>query len=504
MRSPDNSPAIEFRSVTKRFGDFIANEGVSFAISEGSVHGVVGENGAGKSTIMKILYGLYQPDEGSLSIFGQPTVIPNPERAISLGIGMVHQHFKLVPTLSVWENIILGQESGVWIRPAKIIAQLENLQQTYGFQLNLKAQACDLSVGLQQQLEILKLLYREARVLILDEPTAVLTPQEVDRLFEKLLGLQKSGRTLILITHKLREILQFTSKVTVMRQGKVIETRATAGLDEPKLAEMIVGRKIRELPARLVFPSPQNVLELKKVNLKRGGNTPLHEIDLTVRSGEIVGIAGISGNGQQELAEIVSGVERHYQGSSQLFGQELSSADIYALKQTSLSIVPPDRLREGLVSELPVEENLLLGHHRESRYRTGPLYQTEKLHQEMKPLLETYDIRPRSLSVPVGALSGGNQQKVIIARETRNQVRFLLAAYPTRGVDIGAIEFIHSLFLKARAEGAAILLISAELDEILALSDRIVVLYQGKIVGEVSSHEATERKLGLWMTGARA
>lgn len=497
------SLAFSFHGITKRFGSVLASDSVSFAVEKGSIHGVVGENGAGKSTIMKILYGLYVPDAGEIRVEERAQNITDPLHAISLGIGMVHQHFMLVPTLSVWENVVLGSEPTLGkINVSEVLQRLDAIQKDFGFSLDLTEKIENLAVGLQQQVEILKLLYRNAEILILDEPTAVLTPQEVTLLFERLKTLKEKKKTIVLITHKLKEILSFTENVTVMRQGKVVETIATKSLTETTLAEKIIGRKRMLLSSTPRSSKSDTVLKLQNVSWTRQKKQELTNISLEVHAGEIVGIAGIEGNGQHALIEVLSRVFRPTSGSITFLGEELGNKERYFLKQNGLSVIPPNRQDEAIVLDFTVNENAILGHHREDAYTKGCFLSSGKVETYTAGLLERFDVRPRNGELPVSALSGGNQQKLVVARETDGKVKFLIAAHPTRGVDIGAIEFIHSHFLKLKKEGAAILLFSSELDEILALSDRILVMYHGHIVGEVEREKATERQLGLWMTGA--
>jgi len=494
---------VEFRKIRKTFDTVLANDGVSFGIHRHSIHGVVGENGAGKSTIMKILYGMYRPDSGEIVVRGDTTRIRNPEAAIRLGIGMVHQHFMLVPTLTVWQNVILGNR-GLRIDENAVIARLGAVSAEFGFSLALDAVIEDLSVGEQQQVELLKLLYHNSEILILDEPTAVLTPQEVEHLFERLKSLWQRGKTIVLITHKLREILRFTQTVTIMRQGKVVETTSTSSLTEESLAEKIIGRRRRNLPERKRTETESIVLSVKEVHLLRRKQEKLRNLSFDVRAGEILGIAGVEGNGQHELVEVLAGVDRSFSGDIVLAGRSLHDVDTYAAKQAGLAVVPPDRHREGCILDFAVWENFILGHHREAKYARGKLLSAESTQAEANACLEKYDVRPRNTEVAMRGLSGGNQQKLVLGRELSGQVRLLIVAHPTRGVDIGAIEFIHSQFLKLRDEGTAILLISSDLDEILALSDRIAVLYEGRIRGETPRSLATESQLGLWMTGGTA
>ncbi|MEZ4750644.1 MAG: ATP-binding cassette domain-containing protein [Bdellovibrionota bacterium] len=401
----------------------------------------------------------------------------------------------------------MGQEpSRGKLNKAEILQKLTALQNQYGFSLNLEAKIEELAVGHQQQVEILKLLYREANILILDEPTAVLTPQEVDTLFEKMRALWKQGKTIVLITHKLREILRFTDTVTVMRGGRVVETVAAKDLDERSLAEKIVGRKLATLPARHSPPGKESVLQLAGLSVAgKYGKPALDNVSFEIRRGEVVGIAGIEGNGQHELVEVLAGVNRNYSGSAKLLGKEYSEVAAYAAKQKGLSVIPPDRHREAVVLDFSLAENFILGHHREDCYGKRGYLSPKTLMSQADGLMNRFDVRPRNAELPMSALSGGNQQKCVVARElSQTRTDFLLAAHPTRGVDIGAIEFIHQVFLEERDKGAAILLISSELEELLSLSDRILVLYEGRVVGETTPQKTDEAQLGLWMTGASA
>lgn len=495
--------AFSFHSITKRFGTVVANDQVSFAVERGSIHGVVGENGAGKSTIMKILYGLYPPDGGSLSIRDRVVKLRDPLHAISLGVGMVHQHFMLVPTLTVWENVILGSEPTLLRTDVdEVVQSLERIQKDFGLTLDLRERVENLPVGLQQQVEILKLLYRNAEVLILDEPTAVLTPQEVVLLFQRLKTLKEKNKTIVLITHKLKEVLSFTENVTVMRQGKAVETIKTSELTESLLAEKIIGRKQVSLPPRSSHSQSAATLQVKNVSLQKKGKFLLKDISFEVHAGEIVGIAGIEGNGQHELLEVLAHLTQCDTGEISYLGKEIQRQETYDLRQKVLSLIPPDRHQEGIILDFSVTENAILGHHREKAFTRGHRLCSKKLEKYVQTLLETFDVRPRNGEIPISALSGGNQQKLVVGRETSGEVPLLIAAHPTRGVDIGAIEFIHSHFLKLRERGTAILLFSSELEEVLALSDRILVMYHGSLVGEVERKAATETQLGLWMTGA--
>ncbi len=490
--------AFSFAHITKTFGKVRANEDVSFEVEASTVHGVVGENGAGKSTIMKTLYGMYLPDSGVITLRGQPAKILSPQHAIRLGIGMVHQHFMLIPTLRVWENTILGAEPNAW-RPNRktALVRLQSLQEEFGFHLDLNARVSDLPVGLQQQVEILKLLYRQADILIFDEPTAVLTPQEVGVLLERLHTLRDQGKTIIFISHKLREILHITQRVTVMRQGKVVETCATSDLSEESLAEKMIGRKMRHLPTRKQIPISAPLVQAKDLAL--GGI--LNGVDLELRGGEIVGIAGVEGNGQQELVEILARARDDYEGELLWQGASYGALSPYAHKQQGLSVVPPDRHQQAVLLDSSLAENRILGHHREPDFCQRSRLKWGQILKHTQDTIAAFDVRPPDPHSRMRSLSGGNQQKFVVGRELAQKVKLLIAAHPTRGVDIGAIERIHTEILRLRDGGAAVLLVSSELEEVLALSDRILVMYGGKIQGECTRATANETQLGLWMTG---
>lgn len=499
-------PAFGFHGITKRFAHVVANDDVSFAVEKGSLHGIVGENGAGKSTIMKILYGMYPPDAGRIDVNGIERRPKTPQEAIALGIGMVHQHFMLIPTLRVWENVVLGHEPSFALDAEEIRKGLSAIVRDYGFTVDLNAVTEDLSVGQQQQVEILKLLYRNAEILILDEPTAVLTPQEVDVFFDRLKGLWKAGKTIVIITHKLKEVLRFTQRVTVMRRGRVVETIDTAQLTEKSLAEKIIGRQLAELPKDRPAPGDGIAIHVKGLaatDLERGS---LKGLSFQVNAGEILGVAGVEGNGQALLVECLAGVRTKYEGSITYGGKDLKTTTPYRMKQEGLALIPPDRHREAVVLDFSVSENYVLGHHREARFSRHGWLSPRRITAEVAPALEAFDVRPREPEACFAGLSGGNQQKLVVAREMgqKTGAKYLIAAHPTRGVDIGAIEQIHRTLLEHRKAGAAILLISSELEEILALSDRIIVLFDGKISGHALRAQATEQQLGLWMTGGQA
>jgi simple sugar transport system ATP-binding protein len=503
-------PAVELIGIDKRFGTVHANRSVSLTIEKGTIHGIVGENGAGKSTLMSILYGFYEADAGEIRINGKPTRIRSSKDAIQAGIGMVHQHFMLVDPFTVIENVMLGAESGMLIQSsaAKTRAEIERLAQDYGLHVDADAIVGDLPVGEQQRVEILKALYRRCEILILDEPTGVLTPQETDQLFQILRALKARGVTVILITHKLREIMAVTDAVTVMRHGEVVAERATARTNREELALLMVGRKVRMAAEHRSRRPGQPVLQVEHLGLiDEFGVKRLDDINFSVREGEILGIAGVSGNGQSELLEVLSGIRRPSSGVMRVLGHDVApnrALNPAQLRRLGVAHVPEDRHRLGLVTGFPAWESAILGYQRDGKYGFGPIMNNAAAQRDCARMMQAFDVRPPQPALGSSKLSGGNQQKLILAREMARAPKVLLVGQPTRGVDIGAIEFIHSQITAMRDEGSAVLLVSVELDEILALSDRIVVMFQGRIVGETTRELADERKLGLWMANAQA
>lgn len=496
---------LQMRNINKSFPGVAANRNIDFTLFKGEVHALLGENGAGKTTLMKILYGLYKPDSGEIFLHGRKTEIHSPEHAIRKGIGMVHQHFMLIPPFSILENIVLGQEPrralGMLDHP-KALRKINQLSQELGFKIDPRAKVEDISVGLQQRVEILKALYREAEILILDEPTSVLTPQEVDELGLILRKLVAQGKSIIFITHKLKEVLRFADRITVIRQGQVINTVASRETDMPSLAEMMVGRKvILELEKGLFNPGKTI---LKTENLWGEDNRKLPAVKgvtLEVRAGEILAVAGIDGNGQSELIEILTGLRPATRGRFFLEGRELTNRPPKAILEAGVGHIPEDRQKRGLILDFSVQENLILENYRERDFCKYGMLQDTYCHDYTGCLIREFDIRTPGAEVLAGALSGGNQQKVVVAREIRRGPKLLIVAQPTRGLDIGAIEFVHRQLLGERGRGTAILLFSLELDEIMALADRIAVIYEGEIMGVLSREEATEEKLGLMMAG---
>jgi len=494
---------LEMRGVTKTFGPVRANDDVSITLHRGEILGLLGENGAGKSTLMKILYGLYKPGSGEIFIDGEEVTIHDPKDAVSRGIGMVHQHFTLIPPLTVAENIVLGAEPrrGATLDLEGAIKATEELSERYGLTVDPRARVANLSVGVRQRVEILKTLYREARILVLDEPTAVLTPQETEDLFAVLKELVADGLSIILITHKLGELLGVSDEITIIRDGRVVDTVKTAETNVGELARLMVGREVLlrvEKEASKVGEARLAAEGL--VVLSNTGARAVDGVSLEVRSGEILGIAGVDGNGQTELAEALAGVRHAESGRVYLEGEDLTRLGADARQERGLAYVPEDRASKGLVQDFTLYENNSLKTYDEPPFsRFGWIF-PKVMRRRAAENLRAYDVRPADPDARAGSLSGGNQQKAILARELSGDPGVIIASQPTRGVDVGAIEFIHGQLLKQRAEGKAILLISLELEEVRSLSDRIVVLYAGRIAGEVGP-EATDEELGLLMAG---
>ncbi len=499
-------PAIELIAINKSFGAVHANKDVNLSVESGTIHGIVGENGAGKSTLMSILYGFYEADSGEIRVNGTPIAIRSPNDAIQAGIGMVHQHFMLVEPLSVVENVMLGAEGGAMLRAgeAKVRAELARLEKHYGLEIDVDATVGDLSVGLQQRVEILKALYRGADILILDEPTAVLTPPEADALFGLLRSLKEQGKTVILITHKLREIMAITDRVSVMRRGEMVATVETARTSPPELAELMVGRRVLLRVEKAEKAPGAPLLEIDNLSVVDGrGVLRVANASFTVRAGEILGIAGVAGNGQSELLEAIAGMRQPVLGSIRLEGKTIHSSEHnpHRMRQLGLLHVPEDRLRTGLVPAFPAFESAILGFSHEPHLGRGPILDHDRLVDDLAKKMEQYDVRPPAPRLKSSKFSGGNRQKIVLAREIERNPKVLLVGQPTRGVDIGAIEFIHRRLISLRDAGVAILLVSVELDEIMNLSDRILTMCGGKITGERRASETNEQDLGLLMAG---
>ncbi|MFK7764775.1 MAG: ABC transporter ATP-binding protein [Roseobacter sp.] len=503
----ETAPAIELKGISKAFGSVQANKHISIRVMPGTIHGIIGENGAGKSTLMSILYGFYKADRGEIFIAGQKTDIPDSQAAISAGIGMVFQHFKLVENFTVLENIILGAEGGRLLRPSlnKARKTLVELEQEYGLNVDPDAVIEDLGVGMQQRVEILKALYRKADILILDEPTGVLTPAEADQLFRILDRLRGEGKTIILITHKLREIMEATDTVSVMRRGEMTATVKTAETSPAELAELMVGRKVLLRVDKTPATPGEVVLDIKNLKVVDDQNVErVKGINLQVRAGEIVGIAGVAGNGQSELLEVLGGYATAT-GEITLNGAPLAlsgqGSDGRARRTQGVGHVPEDRQREGLIMDFSAWENTAFGYHRAETYQSGILLNNVAIREDTAAKMGRFDVRPPNPALAAKSFSGGNQQKVVLAREIERNPELLLVGQPTRGVDIGAIEFIHQQIVALRDQGKAILLVSVELEEILALADRVAVMFDGHIMGERQSSETDEKELGLLMAG---
>ncbi|MDF3607785.1 ABC transporter ATP-binding protein [Paracoccus sp. DMF-8] len=508
---PQTPPAIELRGISKAFGPVQADRDISMAVPRGTIHGIIGENGAGKSTLMSILYGFYRPDAGEILIDGTPIAISDSQTAIRAGIGMVFQHFKLVRNFTVLENVILGAEDGGLLRPSLSRArkELRRLADEYGLDVDPDALIEELSVGHQQRVEILKALYRNANILILDEPTGVLTPAEADHLFRILRGLRDQGKTIILITHKLREIVDSTDNVSVIRRGEIVGTVRTADTSPEQLAEMMVGRKVllnvEKAPAQPGAP----VLDITRLRMiDRDGVERLRDIDLTVRRGEIVGIAGVSGNGQTQLLEIIGGFGEPgatLMGEIAINGKAIPlhgyGANGRTRRKLGIGHVPEDRQTEGLIMDFAAWENAVFGYHDAPEWQKGPLMDNAAIRADTESRMARFDVRPPNPELAARNFSGGNQQKIVVAREIERNPDLLLIGQPTRGVDIGAIEFIHRQIVALRDQGKAILLISVELDEIRALSDRIAVMFDGRIMGQDHPPDTSASDLGCLMAG---
>ena len=500
-----NNHLLETKKITKRFPGVLANDQVDMHLDEGEILAILGENGAGKTTLLNIIYGLYNQDEGEIFINGNLTTIDNPHDAINLGIGMVHQHFMLVPVFTVTENMILGSEVARFglldLKMAR--KKILELSDTYGLEVNPDAVVVNIPVGVQQRVEILKALFRDARILILDEPTAVLTPQEIKDLFRIMRELKRQGVSIIFITHKLKEVMEIADRIMVMRRGQVVGETRPEETNQNNLANMMVGREVllsvEKEPAQPETP----VLEVRELLVRDEDRATVDHVSFQVKAGEILGVAGVQGNGQTELVETITGLRPADSGNILLDGKKMPLANPRALVENGLAHIPEDRQKHGLVLNYPITDNLVLCTYYQPPFTKGLTRNDEAIEKNAEQLIQEFDIRTPSPFVPASNLSGGNQQKVIVARELSREVKVLIANQPTRGLDVGSIEYIHRTLVQMRDEGAGILLVSAELDEIMSLADRIAVMYEGKIVATLDAAEATREELGLLMAGSR-
>jgi simple sugar transport system ATP-binding protein len=493
---------VEMRGITKRFPGVLANDNVSFDVNAGEVHSLLGENGAGKSTLMRMLYGLYQPDGGEILIDGVAQKFHSPADAIRAGIGMIHQHFMLVPSLTVAENVALGLKSSREpLMDLKVVSKrLRELSQSYGLKVDPLAVVAHLSVGEQQRVEILKALYRDASLIILDEPTAVLTPQEVNDLFTTLKRMVSEGHGLVFISHKLNEVVAISDRISALRDGRMIGTRPVEGVTRDELITMMVGREVKPLAPQPLKAGPVR-LKVRGISaMSDRGTEALREVSLEIRAGEIMGVAGVSGNGQRELAECLAGLRKVTAGEITIDGEEVTHAHIRK-RMEAAAYIPEERMRDGAIKEFTVQENLFLRDHSSPKFSFGIFLSMKKMAAHARELVNEFNVKTPQLETPIKNLSGGNIQKLIMARELSRDPKLLIAAQPTRGVDVGATEFIHQRLLEQRAAGKAILLISEDLDEVRCLSDRIAVMYEGKIMGVVDRCHATVEGIGLMMAG---
>jgi len=495
--------AIKMKHITKRFGGLKANDEIDFSVEAGKIHALVGENGAGKSTLMNILYGMYQPDHGDILINEKKEIIHTPAKAISIGIGMVHQHFMLIPPLTVTENIILGKEPLSKFRALDIKRaeqSIQKLSDTYSLKIDPKAKVESLSVGIQQRVEILKVLYRNADILILDEPTPVLTPQEIEELFITLKNLTMQGKTVILITHKLSEVMNISDTVTILRHGKSVASVKTKETNKEELARLMVGKEIESQIHKTKVPQQEQVLIVENLTASNSRNLPaIQNLTFSIAKGEILGIAAVEGNGQSELVEVLTGLRKKISGKIIIDGIELK----YLSYKNLVAHIPEDRLKRGLVLDFRLDENLILGRQRENIFYSKMLLSKTKIDTYAESMIQQFDIRPPEIYQNARNFSGGNQQKAVIARELSKDAPVIVASQPTRGLDIGATKFVHDSLLAERNKGKAILLVASDLEELLQISDRIAVMYEGEIVTILNAQETSEQELGLFMTGTK-
>jgi len=498
---------LELRGITKRFPGVLANDHIDLTLQEGEIHALLGENGAGKTTLMNILYGLYQPDEGEVVVRGKKVDIHSPSDAIAVGVGMVHQHFMLIPVFTVTENVMLGEEAlrGVVFLDRTTAAQkIRQISEQYNLEVDAEAFVKDLPVGVQQRVEIIKLLYREADILILDEPTAVLTPQEADELFKIMRSLVEKGKSIIFITHKLREVLEIADRITVIRRGKVVGSALPEEADQLMLAEMMVGRAVQLEVERSPAEPGERVLSVEDlVVLDERHQVAVDNVSFEVHAGEVLGVAGVQGNGQTELVEALTGLRAPQEGKVVFLGQDITQASPRQITELGSAHIPEDRQRDGLVLSFPVADNLILNTYYQGPFTKGVVLDETEIMNSAERLVHEFDIRTPSALTTAGSLSGGNQQKVIVAREFSRPIKLLVASQPTRGLDVGSVEYIHQRIIEKRDAGCAVLLVSSELDEIMALSDRIAVMYRGQIVDVIPAAEATKEGVGLLMAGVK-
>jgi ABC-type uncharacterized transport system ATPase subunit len=496
---------LEAKGITKQFPGVLANDNVNFDLRKGEIHALLGENGAGKSTLMNLIYGLHRPDKGDVLVNGKIATIDSPNDSIALGIGMVHQHFMLIPVFTVAENVMLGDETvkhGSLDRKT-VAAKINEISKQYGLDVDPNAMVGTLPVGLQQRVEIVKTLYRNAEIMILDEPTAVLTPQEAEDLFRIMRDLTARGVSIIFITHKLKEVLAVADRITVMRAGRVINTVIPSETDSAQLANMMVGRQVILTVDKKDHEATEEVLKVEGITARDQRDLEtVHSVSFSVRGGEVLGIAGVQGNGQTELSEALTGLRHPTGGKVFISGHDVTGKSPRAITETGLAHIPEDRQRHGLVLSYSVADNMALCDYYQMPFSQHGVLQPKALDENARRLIKAFDVRTPSPFVNAGKLSGGNQQKVIVARELSRSVKLVIANQPTRGLDVGSIEYIHSEIIKMRDRGVAVLLISAELDEIMALSDRIAVMYRGQIVAIVETKKTTREQLGLWMAGA--
>ena len=497
---------LRMEHVSKRFGDFYANRDINLSVRKGEVHTLLGENGAGKSTLMNVLIGLYQPTEGKIFLNGKEVRIDSPAQAVKLGIGMVHQHFMLIPSFTVAQNIVLGSEpkKGVFIDMKAAVAQTQELAKKYNFDVDVTQKVSDLTVSAKQKVEILKTLYRKAELIILDEPTAVLTPQETEALFEQLKYFKETGHTIVFISHKLNEVKQISDRITVIRNGETKGTHDAKDVTIDQLTELIIGRKLENSYDEFKKPvdAPKTILDVRGLNYAEKGIKKLNDINFSIKQGEILGIAGVQGNGQEELIQIITGLLNKQDGVIKIDGVDVGGMSIYQKRESGLSYIPEDRMRDGIAAEASIADNVISTYYERSDLSGKFFLKTKNIHNEAKRLIEKFSVKTKSENEKINSLSGGNIQKVVVAREWNTNPYLMVAEQPTRGIDIGSANYIHHQLIDMRNNGSALLLVSADLNEVMALSDRLIVMYEGEIVAYFDNLKGiTESELGLYMLG---